>query len=111
MTLRESTLMRRNVRFAKVKYGIALNFISRSTLRALTNQFGFSLEHGDVILLDRSWYVTHSGLLSLASRNGCVGIRVQPVARFCSPEQSRWTFRAIAFKGSDCRGFSGYGDA
>jgi hypothetical protein len=111
MSLRESTAMRRNIRFAKIKYGIALNFFSRATLRALTNQFGFSLELGDVILLERSWYVTHSGLLGLASRKGCVGIRVQPVARFCFPEQSRWTFRATAFKGSDCRGFNGYGDA
>jgi hypothetical protein len=69
------------------------------------------LELGDVLLLDGSWYVTHSGLLRLATRKGCVGIRVQPVAGFCSPEQSRWAFRATAFKAATCKGFNGYGDA
>jgi hypothetical protein len=111
MTPKKSTVIRRNIRFAKVKYGIALSCLNRATLKALTSQFGFSLELGDVILLDGSWYVTHSGLLSLATRKGCVGIRVQPVPGFCSPEQSRWAFRATAFKAASCKGFNGYGDA
>src|SRR5579859_5760304 len=63
------------------------------------------------MLLDGSWYVTHSGLLRLATRKGCVGIRVVPVTGFCSAEQSRWAFRATAFKAATCKGFNGYGDA
>jgi hypothetical protein len=63
------------------------------------------------MLLEGSWYVTHSGLLRLATRKGCIGIRVQPVPSFCVLEQSRWAFRATAFKTTTCKGFNGYGDA
>jgi len=106
-----SDLPRRNLRLARLKYGALISPVVTLTLRALTKQFGFSLELGDVLLLDGSWYVTHSGLLRLANRKGCIGIRVQPVSGFCSPEQARWAFRATAFKAATCKGFSGYGDA
>src|SRR6059058_1902239 len=111
MKPRYSDLARRNLRLARMKYGTVLSYAIRSGLQALTKQFGLSMELGDVLLLDGSWYVTHSGLLRLATRKGCVGIRVQPVAGFCSPEQSRWAFRATAFKAATCKGFAGYGDA
>jgi hypothetical protein len=104
-------LVRRNLRLARAKYGAVFSPVMKLSLGALTRQFGLSLELGDVLLLDGSWYVTHSGLLRLASRKGCVGIRVQPVQGFCSPEQSRWAFRATAFKAAACKGFNGYGDA
>jgi hypothetical protein len=107
----QTKLARRNVRLARLKYGAPLTQIVQLGLAALTRQFGFSMELGDVILLDSSWYVTHSGLLRLATRKGCVGIRVVPVSQFCSPEQSRWAFRATAFKAATCKGFNGYGDA
>jgi len=35
----------------------------------------FSQSRGDLQLLDGRWYVTHAGLLQLASRRGCRGIR------------------------------------
>ena len=104
-------LARRNLRLARLKYGSLVSTVANVSLRALTKQFAFSLEFGDVMLLDGSWYVTHSGLLRLATRKGCLGIRVQPVSGFCSPEQSKWAFRATAFKNATCKGFSGYGDA
>src|SRR5438270_2364207 len=104
-------LVRRNLRLARAKYGAVFSPVMKLSLGALTRQFGLSLELGDVLLLDGSWYVTHSGLLRLATRKGCVGIRVQPVLGFCSPEQSRWAFRATAFKAATCKGFNGYGDA
>jgi hypothetical protein len=107
----QAQLARRNLRLARMKYGTVFSPTMRVSLRALTRQFGFSMELGDVMLLDGSWYVTHSGLLRLATRKGCVGIRVQPVPGFCSPEQSRWAFRATAFKAATCKGFNGYGDA
>lgn len=106
-----SDLPRRNLRLARLKYGALISPVVALTLRALTKQFAFSLELGDVLLLDGSWYVTHSGLLRLANRKGCLGIRVQPVFGFCSPEQARWAFRATAFKAATCKGFNGYGDA
>jgi len=104
-------LARRNLRLARLKYGALVSQTARLGLAALTRQFGFSMELGDVLLLDGSWYVTHSGLLRLATRKGCVGIRVQPVSGFCVPAESRWAFRAMAFKSETCKGFAGYGDA
>jgi hypothetical protein len=103
-------LARMNLRLARMKYGSRLSYPLRSALQALTRQFGFSLQLGEVLLLEGSWYVNHSGLLRLATRKGCVGIRVQPVAGFCTPAESRWAFRATAFKSSTCKGFNGYGD-
>jgi len=91
-------LARRNLRLARLKYGALVSQTARLALAALTRQFGFSMELGDVLLLDGSWYVTHAGLLRLATRKGCVGIRVQPVSGFCVPAESRWAFRAMAFK-------------
>lgn len=104
-------LARRNLRLARLKYGALVSQTTRLTLAALTRQFGFSMELGDVMLLDGSWYVTHSGLLRFATRKGCIGIRVVPVSGFCVPEQSRWAFRATVFKAVTCKGFNGYGDA
>jgi hypothetical protein len=104
-------LARRNLRLARLKYGALVSQTARLRLAALTRQFGFSMELGDVLLLDGSWYVTHAGLLRLATRKGCVGIRVQPVSGFCVPVESRWAFRAMAFKSEKCKGFAGYGDA
>ena len=111
MSPSQTRLARRNIRLARLKYGALLTQIVRLSLAALTRQFGLSIELGDVMLLDGSWYVTHSGLLRLATRKGCVGIRVVPVTCFCSPEQSKWAFRATAFKAATCKGFNGYGDA
>src|SRR5579859_7147183 len=104
-------LARTNLRVARMKYGTTLSYPLRASLQALTRQFGFSMQLGEVLLLDGSWYVTHSGLLRLATRKGCIGIRVQPVSGFCTPTESRWAFRATAFKSATCKGFSGYGDA
>jgi hypothetical protein len=71
----------------------------------------FSVESGDLLWLDNRWYVTHSGLLRLARRNHCAGIRVEPVAQFSEPAASRWAFKAVVYKSATCRGFCGYGDA
>ena len=66
---------------------------------------------GDVRYLNGSWYVTHSGLLRVATRRRCCGIRVQPVGEFCDKSVDRWTFKATVFKSRSCKGFIGYGDA
>src|SRR5436305_14929407 len=64
-----------------------------------------------MILLEARWYVTHAGLLRLARRKRCSGIRVQPVRDFCDPNHDRWVFAATVFTSRDCKGFAGYGDA
>jgi hypothetical protein len=100
-----------NLRVAKSLWADRLSRHLRHLLSALTNQFQFSVAHGDLLLLDRSWYVTHTGLLRLARRNCCVGIDVRPAVRFCDAAASRWAFRAIVYKSPRCKGFVGYGDA
>jgi len=100
-----------NLRVAKSLWADRLSRHLRHLLSALTNQFQFSVAHGDLLLLDRSWYVTHTGLLRLARRNLCVGIDVQPAVQFCDAAAARWTFKAIVYKSPRCKGFVGYGDA
>jgi hypothetical protein len=81
------------------------------SLAELVGQFNLSVVAGDLIYLNNGWYVTHTGLLGLARRKRCAGIRVQPVTTFCDPSAQRWAFEATVYKSRSCRGFSGYGDA
>jgi len=104
-------LFRQNRRYAKLRWGRALGRITLGALKNFTEQFQFSVANGDLLLLDSAWYVTHSGLTSLARRNRCVGIKVQPVQPFCDPSTQRWAFEATVYKSRTCKGFVGYGDA
>ena len=61
--------------------------------------------------LEPGWYVTHNGLLHLASRHRCAGIHIKAVPGFCDPPKQRWAFKAIVYKSQSCRGFIGFGDA
>ena len=81
------------------------------TLNALIRRHEVSLANGDVKYLDGCWYVTHTGLLSIAARRHCVGIDVRPSLKSCDPASSRWVFRATVFRTKTCKGFVGYGDA
>ena len=80
-------------------------------LKELTSDYLLSIASGDLILLDGRWYVTHTGLLGLARRNRCAGIKVRPVPAFSDPSVQRWAFEATVYKSRACRGFVGYGDA
>jgi hypothetical protein len=100
----------KNKRFARRIWG-KLPRIALTTLAELTDQYSFSVPCGDLLLLNGLWYVTHTGLLRLASRRHCSSIRVQPVYRFCEPSSGRWTFRATVYKGRSGDQFMGYGDA
>lgn len=66
---------------------------------------------GDLLLLDGHWYVTHTGLVGVASRNRCRGIDVHLLNSFCDPLAKRWAFKATVYKSRTCKGFVGYGDA
>ena len=104
-------LIRQNKRYAKLRWGSILGRIALRALGNFTEQFQFSVANGDLLFLDSGWYVTHSGLTSLARRNRCAGIKVQPVQPFCDPSAQRWAFEATVYKSRTCKGFVGYGDA
>ncbi len=104
-------LLRQNLRLARHLVAPRLSGLCRDRLRSLTSDFGFSLALGDLQYFESSWYVTHAGLLRLARRNRCSGIRTQLVREFCNQASSRWVFRATVYKSVGSRGFVGYGDA
>src|SRR5713226_4087693 len=104
-------LIRQNIRLAK-RLGVGqLGTATLDRLRHLTVNFGFSLALGDFQYLNGGWYVTHAGLLRLALRRGCAGIRVHQVREFCDPTCGRWVFKATVYKSPRSKGFTGYGDA
>jgi hypothetical protein len=82
-----------------------------SSFAYLIKEHQLSVSHGDLLLLNRGWYVTHAGLLRLARRKHCTGIRVSPVDKFCDLSSQRWAFKATVYRSKQCRGFVGYGDA
>jgi hypothetical protein len=88
-----------------------LTAMQNGQLRKLCKDLGLSVPSGDLILIDEKWYVTHAGLLRLATRKHCAGIWARPVETLCNPESSFWVFKATVFKSADCKGFVGFGDA
>src|SRR5713226_8636545 len=85
--------------------------IALRTLRDLTARYSLSVAAGDLQFLEGRWYVTHSGLLQLASRKGCRGIKTILQERLSDVATGRWVFKATVFKNSSSKGFVGYGDA
>ena len=106
----ESAMFKSNRRLAKRLWN-RISPLASSALRTLTSEHQLSVASGDLLLLDGRWYVTHTGLLSLARRKRCAGMNVQPVQAFCDPQTQRWAFQATVYKSKVCRGFVGYGDA
>ncbi len=104
-------LVRKNVRLAQRRWFGELNRQELQALRSLAEEYGFAIAGGDLLLLDGGWYVTHAGLLRLAQRRHCTGIRVQQVPEFCDPALRRWVFKATLYKRNAPRGFVGFGDA
>jgi hypothetical protein len=85
--------------------------IALRTLRDLTVRYSLSVAAGDLQFLDGRWYVTHSGLLQLASRKGCRGITTILQERLSDVGAGRWVFKATVYKSPGSKGFVGYGDA
>jgi hypothetical protein len=100
----------REISFAKSLYR-DLPKPALCSLKQLLLKTGLSVISGEVIRIDKTWYVNHAGLLGLAQRRHCFGIRSQPVSKTCDPINSRWVFKATVFKSPRCKGFTGYGDA
>src|SRR5512146_917341 len=80
-------------------------------LEAICTAHEISLIAGDLVLLGSSWYVTHTGLLRIATRKHCAGITVRALEPFCNAAERTWSFEATVYKSKTCRGFSGIGDA
>jgi hypothetical protein len=106
-----SLLARRNAVRAKDLWPACSSKPTLRVLRELTTTFGFSIELGELRIIDGHWYVTHNGLLRLATRRRCRSIHVEPVLQFSDPSVSRWVFKATVYKSPRSRGFVGYGDA
>ena len=80
-------------------------------LRRLVCKYHLSVALGDVLYINSNWYVTHAGLLRLAHRSRCSGIKTTLERRCSNPVEGRWVFRAIVYKSPLSKGFVGYGDA
>ena len=106
----KSELLRMNVKCARRNWG-GLSKNSLHTLAELTNAYRISVAAGHLQLLDGRWYITHSGLIQLAFRRRCGGIKTTLAERLSDPAASRWVFKATVYKSSGSKGFVGYGDA
>lgn len=81
-----------------------------ASLQDLTSAHRLSVRRGDIICLDGRWYVTHSGLLRVAERRKCSGIKSELMESVSSPSGARWVFKATVLK-SASTSFVGHGDA
>jgi len=104
-------LFAENSRSAKARWSAQIGKKELQQLRALTNNYKFSISAGDVLLLESGWYVTHTGLIRLANRRRCSGIQVQPIPEFSDTLNRRYAFKATVYKSRLSPGFVGYGDA
>ena len=67
-------------------------------LRGLVRRYRLSVSLGDVLFIDAGWYVTHAGLLRLAHRNRCSGIKTSLEKLYSDPPACRWVFKATVYK-------------
>jgi hypothetical protein len=104
-------LVKQNLRDAEARWPGDIGRVQRRSLNLLSKQYGFSIALGDLCLLHANWYVTHSGLLRLATRRRCRAISVRLAREFCDTSRNRFVFRATVYKSHTSRGFVGYGDA
>ena len=107
---KQTNAVRTNIRLAQTTWG-DLPPTALHSLRKLTTEFGLSVGLGDVQLIDGRWYVTHAGLLRLAQRRRCHGIRTLLQQDVSDPIAGRWVFKATVYKIPASEGFVGYGDA
>jgi hypothetical protein len=107
--LQRRLLAIRNIRFARGRWDVSRDQVA--ALKDLTTELQLSVAAGHLKFIDSNWYVTHAGLLRIAQRNHCSGMRTAVDKGLSDPASSRWVFRAIVFKSPRSRGFVGYGDA
>jgi hypothetical protein len=105
------SLVRKNTKIAKHLLSGELGPAHLSALAELTRHSGLSLGSNEILWLNGGWYVTGGGLLRVAEKNHCRGIRTHAISKFCDPSRNRWVFKATVYKSLRSRGFVGYGDA
>lgn len=103
-------LVVRNLRTAK-RLWPEISKPTLQNLREITVQFALSVGSGDAQVLDGRLYVTHTGLLRIAQRNRCSGIRTIIQKDLSDAPSGRWVVKAIVYRTPRSRGFVGYGDA
>jgi len=110
MNTKIETAFRENAKLAVDLWGKPSK-IALHSLKSLIARHSVSIAAGDIQLIDGRWYVTHGGLLRIAQRNHCSGMKTVVETGLSAPASSRWVFRAIVYKSPRSRGFVGYGDA
>src|SRR6202158_2616241 len=106
----KSELLRMNMKCARRNWG-GLSKNSLHALAELTGTYRISVAAGHLQLLDGRWYITHSGLIQLAFRRRCGGIKTTLEERVSDPLANRWVFKAVVYKSPRSKGVGGYGDA
>src|ERR1700694_1307857 len=109
-TTSKVNLVRQNLRVVKHLHPW-LQRTDLSALRELTMDLRLSVSRGEVLFIDGKWYVTHAGLLRIALRQRCCGIRTALQERQSDSIAGRWVFKATVYKRHGSKGFVGYGDA
>jgi len=104
-------LATQNRRFAKRFWAGRLSAANLDKLTHLTRTLGLAVSTGEISYIDGNWYITHAGLLRIALRQHCLGIRTTLQERQSDSAANRWVFRATVYKSRASRGFVGYGDA
>jgi hypothetical protein len=99
-----------NRRNARLTWG-RLDRPMMDQLKFLTMKYWVSVAAGDVQLLNGNWYVTHSGLVGIAHRKRCSGIRTTVEKSFSDPTVHRWVCKATVYRSAGSRSFVGHGDA
>ena len=107
---RPNNLFLSNAKCARAAWGV-FSKVALHTLKGLTEKYGLSIAAGDLQFLDGRWYVTHAGLLGIAHRSRCFGIRTALQKDLSDAAANRWVFRATVYETPSSRGFVGYGDA
>jgi hypothetical protein len=111
LSARCRSLIRTNIAYARAHWPIESSKAILSGLRELTIRFSLSAALGEVRLLGGCWYITHAGLLRIAERRHCHGMRLEVVLPLSEAGSNRWVFRATIYKGPRSRAFVSYGDA
>ena len=106
----KKNLLQMNIKCARQYWG-ALPKSSVLALVELTHLYFLSVASGHLQLLDGRWYITHAGLLRIAHRRHCSGIRTTLQKDLSDRSSNHWVFRATVYKSFGSKGFVGYGDA
>jgi hypothetical protein len=102
--------LRSELKLAKAMWG-SITPLRLEELRQLLQRHKLSVALGEIFYLGDHWYVTHAGLLRVAFRGKCRGIKTTLEERYSDPSANRWVFKAVVHKSDESKGFEGYGDA